>query len=72
MVIRFTQAAFFWYYSIASHYHRVQNRCYVGMEIIDLCLWIPLFFESVSDRAKIAVAVIALLFEVGTKICSHF
>ena len=64
MVIRFTQATFFLYYSIASPHHRIQNRCYVISEIILILLLIPLYFEDVSDRAKIAIAFIALIMEV--------
>ena len=82
MVIRFSQAMFFVYYSIgsdypsivipthvtnvgtASPYHRIQNRCYVISEFILILLLIPLLLEDVSDRAKIAVAFIALIMEV--------
>lgn len=61
--IRFTQLSFFFLYSVASHHHRTQNRIYAGLTFLGLCLWIPLYFESISHRAKIAVAVIAILWE---------
>lgn len=61
--IRFTQLSFFFLYSVASHHHRTQNRIYAGLTFLGLCLWIPLYFESVSHRAKIAVAVVAILWE---------
>lgn len=66
IVIRFTQMSYYFYYNLSSHFHRLQNRTYVGMICIGLCLWIPLFFdeETVSNRAKIAVAVTAIVFEV--------
>lgn len=62
-VIRFTQLSFFLMYSVASHHHRWQNRIYAGLTFIGLLLWVPIYFESVSNRAKIAVAVVAILWE---------
>jgi low temperature requirement protein LtrA len=61
--IRFTQIAFFFMYSLASHHHRIQNRIYAGMTFIGLLIWIPIYFEEVSDKAKIAVAAVAILWE---------
>ena len=64
IVIRFSQACYFAYYSIASPHHRLQNRCYVVSETIVILIWVPLFFEEVTDRAKIAVAFVAIIVEV--------
>ena len=50
--------------SAASPYHRIQNRCYVISEFVLILLLIPLLLENVSDRAKIAVAFVALIMEV--------
>ena len=50
-------------YSVASHHHRPQNRLYAGLTFIGLLIWIPIYFENVSDRAKIAVAVVAIIWE---------
>jgi low temperature requirement protein LtrA len=63
MCIRFTQISFFFMYSIASHHHRVQNRIYAGLTFIGLFIWIPIYFEEVSDTAKIAVAAVAIFWE---------
>ena len=62
-LIRFTQLSFFFMYSVASHHHRTQNRIYAGMTLIAVCLWIPIYFENISNRAKIGVAVVAILWE---------
>jgi hypothetical protein len=59
--IRFTQLSFFFMYSVASHHHRTQNRIYAGLTFLGLLIWIPLYFETVSDKAKIAVTVIAIV-----------
>ena len=61
--IRLTQIAFFFMYSLASHHHRIQNRIYAGMTFIGLLIWIPIYFEDVSDKAKIAVAAVAIFWE---------
>lgn len=61
--IRFTQLCFFLLYSIAGHHHRIQNRIYAGFTFVAVCLWIPIYFEDISNRAKIAVAVVAIFFE---------
>jgi low temperature requirement protein LtrA len=47
-------------FSFADYKHRVQQRLYVGFTIFGLLLFIPLFFESVSIRGKIAVAFVAI------------
>ena len=61
--IRFTQLCFFFLYSVASHHHRTQNRIYAALTLIAVCLWIPIYFEGVSNHAKIGVAVVAILWE---------
>lgn len=61
--IRLTQLSFFFLYSVASHHHRTQNRIYAGLTLIGVFLWIPMHFESVSNTSKIAVAVIAIVWE---------
>lgn len=63
IVIRLTQVSVYFVYSFSSHFHRTQNRCYFAGCIVGMCIWIPLFFESVSLRAKIAVTVVALVWE---------
>ncbi|KAI9664233.1 MAG: hypothetical protein M1831_002412 [Alyxoria varia] len=65
MLIRFTQSGFFFYYSIASHYHRVQNRAYFIMISVGVVLMIPLLIDeaTVSNRVKIALAVAVILWE---------
>jgi low temperature requirement protein LtrA len=50
-------------YSFASHHHRLQNRIYAGLTFIGLFIWVPLYFEDVSDHAKIGVAFAALIWE---------
>ena len=61
--IRFTQLCFFLLYSVSSHHHRTQNRIYAGLTFMALLVWIPIHLESVSDGAKIAVAVVAIVCE---------
>lgn len=61
--IRFTQLSFFLMYSVASHHHRLQNRIYAGLTFVAMLIWIPLYFEDVSDGAKVAVAFVAIVFE---------
>ncbi|KAJ5166307.1 uncharacterized protein N7482_005088 [Penicillium canariense] len=51
------------YYSFASYHHRAQQRLWVGLSTLFLCLYIPLYFESVSIRAKIAIAAVAIVVE---------
>ena len=61
--IRLTQLSFFLMYSVASHHHRTQNRIYAGLTFMAVLIWIPMHFESVSDSSKIAVAVVAIIWE---------
>ena len=63
MCIRLTQISFFLMYSFAGHHHRIQNRIYAGMTFLGMFIWIPIYFEEVSDRAKIGVAAAAILWE---------
>lgn len=63
MAIRFTQISFFLMYSVASHHHRIQNRTYACLTLVGMSLWVPIYFEGVSDRAKIAVAAVAIVWE---------
>lgn len=65
MVLRFSQICFYAVSSVASHHHRAQNRAYFALMLIGICIWIPLLCETVSDRAKIVTAVIAILYEVS-------
>ncbi|KIX02059.1 uncharacterized protein Z518_07998 [Rhinocladiella mackenziei CBS 650.93] len=63
MVLRFSQICLYALYSIASHHHRTQNRAYFLAILVGLCIWIPLLFESISLRTKIAVAVVGIVYE---------
>ncbi|KAK9452012.1 bacterial low temperature requirement A protein-domain-containing protein [Limtongia smithiae] len=51
------------FYSFASYHHRPQQRLWCILSSICLCVYIPLFTESVSLRAKIAVAAIGISME---------
>ena len=61
--IRLSQLCFFLLYSISSHHHRSQNRIYAGLTFIAQLLWIPIYFEGVSNTSKIAVAAVAIFWE---------
>jgi low temperature requirement protein LtrA len=50
-------------YSFASYHHRRQQRLWVVLSTLALCIYIPLYFESVSIRGKIAAAVVAVVTE---------
>jgi low temperature requirement protein LtrA len=50
-------------YSFASYHHRRQQRLWVALSTLALCIYIPLYFESVSIRGKIATAVVAVVTE---------
>lgn len=63
LLARLTTVSTYALYSFASPYHRSQTRFYAVTTILGLCIWIPLFFESVSLRAKVAVAVVAIVYE---------
>ncbi|KAK3725537.1 hypothetical protein LTR37_000507 [Vermiconidia calcicola] len=61
--IRFTQLSFFLLYSVASHHHRTQNRVYAGLTFLGLLIWVPIYFEGVSDGAMVGVAFAAIVWE---------
>jgi low temperature requirement protein LtrA len=50
-------------YSFADYKHRYQQRLYFVFTLCGLLLFIPLFFESVTLRNKVAVAVVAIIIE---------
>jgi low temperature requirement protein LtrA len=52
------------FYSFASYHHRRQQRMWVVLSSLALCIYIPLYFESVSIRGKIATAAVAITVEV--------
>ncbi|KAJ6021181.1 hypothetical protein N7540_006685 [Penicillium herquei] len=49
--------------SFASYQHRPQQRLWFGLSIVNLAIYIPLYFESVSIRGKIAAAAVAVVLE---------
>jgi low temperature requirement protein LtrA len=51
-------------YSFASYHHRPQQRLWVVLSSLALCIYIPLYFASVSIRGKIAAAAIAITVEI--------
>lgn len=63
MAARFTIALVFLTCSFASYQHRSQAQLMAGLILLGLCIWVPLFFGSVSIRAKIAVAAVAVVFQ---------
>lgn len=63
MTARFTIVVTYWAYSFANTEHRPQARIFATLNFVGVFLWIPLCFESVSLRGKVAVAVIAILYE---------
>lgn len=50
-------------YSFSSYHHRRQQRLWVGLSFLGLCLYIPLFVETISLHAKVAVAFVAIIME---------
>ncbi|KAJ6122052.1 hypothetical protein N7512_004517 [Penicillium capsulatum] len=50
-------------YSVASYHHRPQQRLWAGLSVVCLCVYIPLYFESVSIRGKIAAAAVGVCLE---------
>jgi hypothetical protein len=65
MVARMTANLAHLFYSFSSYHHRAQQRLWFVMSSIALCVYIPLYFESVSLRNKIAVAAVAEVLEEG-------
>ncbi len=60
---RFTTACVFLLSSFASHYHRTQARLMFAFMLVGLLLTTPLFIESVSLQAKIAVVAIVIVYQ---------
>ncbi|KAF2092439.1 hypothetical protein NA57DRAFT_50195 [Rhizodiscina lignyota] len=63
MTARLTIILIYYIYSFASHQHRPQARIFASLNLVGLFLWIPMFFETISLRGKIAVAVVAIVYE---------
>lgn len=63
MAARVTVALVYAISSFASWQHRPQARLMAALILVGLLIWVPLYFESVSVRAKIAVAVVAIVFQ---------
>lgn len=57
------------FYSFSSYHHRAQQRLWFVLSTLALCTYIPLYFESISLRNKIAVVVVA---EVVEEVCWMF
>ncbi|KAH0844286.1 hypothetical protein AYO21_00761 [Fonsecaea monophora] len=62
MVARLTVAAVYLISSFASFQHRTQARVMAAFITVGVLIWIPLYFEHVSLRAKIAVAVVGIVY----------
>ncbi|KAL1868226.1 hypothetical protein VTK73DRAFT_3788 [Phialemonium thermophilum] len=63
MVARFTTLCVFLIASFASYQHRVQARILAGFMFVGILLVVPLFFEGVSIRAKIAVVAVMIFYQ---------
>ncbi|KAA8647066.1 hypothetical protein EYZ11_008798 [Aspergillus tanneri] len=63
MVARISCGAAHLLYSFASYHHRAQQRLWVVLTLLCLCIYIPLYFESVSMRGKIAAAAVGVFIE---------
>lgn len=66
LMARSTISLVYTLYSFATPYHRPQNRVFAALNFIGFPIWTPLYFESVSLRVKIAVAIVALVYEVSS------
>lgn len=66
IVARFTTMCAFLISSFASYQHRAQARIMAGCMFGGILIAIPLFFESVSIKAKIAVVVIMIVYQEAT------
>ncbi|KAJ5813781.1 uncharacterized protein N7503_000531 [Penicillium pulvis] len=51
------------YNSFASYQHRPQLRLWAGLSVVTLAVYIPLYFESVPMRGKIAATAVAVVLE---------
>ncbi|KAJ5709742.1 hypothetical protein N7493_010033 [Penicillium malachiteum] len=63
MTARFSLICAHMFNSFASYQHRPQQRLWFGLSIVNLAIYIPLYFESVSIRGKIAAAAVAVVLE---------
>jgi hypothetical protein len=63
MVARISGSAAHLLYSFASYHHRRQQRLWVALTVISMLFYIPLYFETVSLRGKIAAAAVGGIFE---------
>lgn len=63
IVARFTTMSAFLVTSVAAYQHRTQARIMAGFMFLGLLMVVPLFFESVSIRAKIAVVTVAIFYQ---------
>lgn len=63
MVARISCSAAHLLYSFASYHHRKQQRLWVALTVFSMFIYIPLYFESVSLRGKIAAAAVGVIFE---------
>ncbi|OCL00842.1 uncharacterized protein K441DRAFT_672448 [Cenococcum geophilum 1.58] len=54
----------------ASHYHRPQTGIFASFTFVGLLVWLPLFSESLPLRAKVAVAVVVMLYKGATRLIS--
>ena len=63
LAARLTTMSVFLISSFASYQHRAQARVLSGFMFIGLFLAIPLFFESVSIRAKAAVVAVMIVYQ---------
>ena len=63
MLARASSAAIFIGTSFASYQHRAQARLWACFMLMGLSLCVPLFFEEVSIRAKIALVVIIIVYQ---------
>ncbi|KAF7551320.1 hypothetical protein G7Z17_g5114 [Cylindrodendrum hubeiense] len=63
VVARFTTMCTFIVTSITAYQHRTQARLMACFMFVGLLITIPLFFETVSLRAKIAVVAIAIIYQ---------
>ncbi|CAG9940093.1 unnamed protein product [Clonostachys rosea f. rosea IK726] len=63
ILARFTTLSVFLVTSFAAYQHRVQARIMAACMFVGLLIMIPLFFESVSIQAKVAVVAVAIFYQ---------
>lgn len=63
LVARFSSNMAHLIYSFASYHHRAQQRLWFVVSFFGLLLYVPLFYESVSWKAKIITAAVAVVVE---------